>query len=394
MVDCVKKGICDLFRNKLRSFLTIGGICIGVLSVVVISSIGEIGKTTIDGELNNMGMNSVVITADKSNYSGLCEKDIASLKTVPAVDNAMPLMNFLTESTILKKTEPCMLWGVNEDADRVIELVPIYGRLLNKGDVISGAKVCVIDEKVAQESYKRSNIVGKKISVKVGGTLEDFTVVGVVENGVNILQSMLGEYIPSFVYIPYTTLQTESSQFYFDQIAVKIKGDESTDDLSNRIEQAILKNRDIVTQVKVDNLLKQKSQLNNIMSIITVVLSAIAGISLIVSGLSIMTVMLVSVNERTREIGIKKSIGATNADILIEFLLEALLITFIGAILGSLIGVAGSAIGCIIFGLKLTINFKMVFGIVGFSMIIGLVFGVYPAFRAATLKPVDALRYE
>ena len=80
MVDCVKKGICDLFRNKLRSFLTIGGICIGVLSVVVISSIGEIGKTTIDGELNNMGMNSVVITADKSNYSGLCEKDIASLK--------------------------------------------------------------------------------------------------------------------------------------------------------------------------------------------------------------------------------------------------------------------------------------------------------------------------
>ena len=394
MIDCVKKGLCDLFRNKLRSFLTIGGISIGVLSVVVISSIGEIGKTTIDGQLNNMGMNSVVVSADKCNYSGLCENDLSSIKQVSTVDDAMPLMNFFTESTILKKTEPCMLWGVNEDADRVIELVPVYGRLINKGDVVSGARVCIIDEKIAMESYKRSNIVGKKISVNVGGRLEDFKVVGVVKNGVNLLQNMLGDYIPSFVYIPYTTLQVESSQLFFDQIAVKIKDNASSDNISEEIEHAILSNRDIPTEVEVQNLLKQKSQLNNIMGVITVVLSAIAGISLIVSGLSIMTVMLVSVNERTREIGIKKSIGATNGDILIEFLLEAMLITFLGGVIGCVLGIGISVIGCLVLGLEVIINFKLIMGIIGFSMIIGLVFGVYPAIRAAKLKPVDALRFE
>lgn len=394
MLDSVKNGLSDLFRNKLRSFLTIGGIAIGVLSVVVISSIGEIGKNTIDSQLNSMGMDSVIISGDKNNITGLSSTDLESVKAVSSVKNAMPLLYLMSQANILDNTQDCMLWGVNEDADNVIELIPIYGRLINKGDVSSNAKVCIVDEKIAQDNYKRSNIVGKTISVSIDGRFEEFEVIGVVQTGVNALQSMLGGIIPSFVYIPFTTMQDEAVQSYYDEIAVKLKPNTELNDITETLNRAILSGRTIASELSIENLLKQKEQLNNIMSVITIVLSAIAGISLVVSGLSIMTVMLVSVNERTREIGIKKSIGATNMDIMMEFLIEAMLITLLGGILGSVLGISISFFGCIIFGLNPAINFQMIGGIVLLSSVIGLIFGVYPANRASKLKPVDALRYE
>lgn len=394
MLDCVKNRLADLLRNKLRSFLTIGGIVIGVLSVVVISTIGEIGKDTINKQLVNMGMDSVIISGAKSNETGLSEQDLSAVKEVSAVKNAMPLLYIMSETTILNSVEECMLWGINEDADNVIQLEPVYGRLINKGDVLSNAKVCIIDEKVAKDNYKRANIVGKTIALNINGRSEDFEVVGVVKNGVNVLQNMLGGIIPSFIYIPYTTMKDESMQAYFDQIAVKLNGNNQINQISDDLSRAIMSNRVIPTELRIENLLKQKQQLNNILGIITIVLSAIAGISLVVSGLSIMTVMLVSVNERTREIGIKKSIGASNKDIMVEFLIESVLITLLGGLAGSIIGILISFIGCIILGLTLVVNYVMISEILALSIITGLIFGVYPAYRASRLKPVEALRYE
>lgn len=287
-----------------------------------------------------------------------------------------------------------MLWGVNEDAGQVIELIPIYGRMLNQGDIRSAAKVCMIDEQLAESCYSRSNIVGKTIRVNTGVGLEDFKVVGVVKNGVNLLQNMLGEIIPGFVYIPYTTLQEESGQYYFDNICVKLEENGSSERVSGQIRQTIASARSTGADFQVDDLLKQKSQMNEILSVITVALSLIAGISLIVSGISIMTVMLVSVNERTREIGIKKSIGATNGAIMTEFLLEAVLITFFGGISGCAMGLILSYLGCVIAGIPFAADFNMIGLTLAFALCVGLVFGVYPAKRAASLKPVDALRME
>lgn len=394
MLECVRKGMSDLFRNKLRTLLTIGGIFIGVMSVVIISTIGEMGKHTVDRQLISMGMDSIIISGEKSNSAGLNKKDLQSVKAMSEVSNAMPLMYLMSDIVVRDSKSECMLWGVNQDADNVIELEPVYGRLINKGDLASNAKVCVIDEKIAMDYYKRANIVGKKISLTINDSVEEFTVVGVVKNGVSVLQNMLGGIIPNFVYIPYTTMSELSNQTYFDQIVVKLKDSNSDDQINDRIEKTLISNRVTFTGLRIENLLKQKQQFNNILSIVTIILSAIAGISLVVSGLSIMTVMLVSVNERTREIGIKKSIGATNKDIMIEFLIESVLITLIGGLCGVIGGLLLSLLGCTIFNLVLNINYMMIFGILVLSVTIGLIFGVYPAYRASKLRPVEALRYE
>lgn len=394
MLSCIRNGISNLFRNKLRSFLTIGGIMIGVLSVVVISTIGKVGTVTIDSQLVSMGLDSVVISGNKDNEIGLNETDLEKVKAVDQVKNAMPLIYLMGQTEIINTSYDCMVWGVNQDADNVISLKAIHGRLINEGDLNSHSKVCVIDEDIALASYKRSNIVGKTITIKANGSTEKYEVVGVVKNGVNMLQSMFGQFIPNFIYIPYTTLSDVHNQTYFDNIAVKLNKGEDETEITQCLSRAIQMQRANEIDLNIENLLKQKTQLENILSIITTVLSAIAGISLIVSGLSIMTVMLVSVNERTREIGIKKSIGATNSDIMKEFLIESVLITFIGAVVGSLFGIGICSMGCLAFNLKPIVDYEMISKIVLFSIVIGLVFGVYPAYRASKLRPVDALRYE
>ena len=136
----------------------------------------------------------------------------------------------------------------------------------------------------------------------------------------------------------------------------------------------------------------QKDALSSILDIVTIILTFIAGISLLVSGLSIMTVMMVAVSERTREIGIKKSIGASNGDILIEFLIESALITLIGIVIGVVLGILIGSIGCAIMGIEIMISVKLILGVFMFTLFTGIIFGVYPAYRASKLKPVEALR--
>lgn len=394
MLESIKKGLADIFRNKLRTFLTIGGIFVGVLSVVIISTIGQMGTDTIDRELIKMGMDSVIISGDKNNETGLSRDDMDAVRTVSTVANAMPLMYLMSKTNIRDEISDCMMWGINQDAGSIIELEVTHGRLINKGDITSCARVCVLDEKIAMEHYHRTNIVGKTISVRINDMYEDFEVVGIVKNGVNLIQNMLGGIIPDFVYVPYSTMSDLSNQTYYDEIAVKLTPGSDMSKITQQINDVISKSRLSHADLRIENLLKQRHQLNNILGIVTVVLSIIAGISLFVSGLSIMTIMLVTVNERTREIGIKKSIGATNRDIMKEFLIESILITIIGGALGVTVGILLSLIGCSIFNLVPAINFGFIFGIMGLSVIIGLVFGVYPATRAARLNPVEALRCE
>lgn len=392
MIEILRTGIRCLLGSRLRSLLTITGIAVGVMAVVVVSSIGEIGKSSINSELSGMGMDSLVVSVRSGASVALTESELDKIKALDNVGNAMPLMSMVTEGEIKNSRISCMVWGVNEDADSVIDLEVLCGRLLNRGDIAQKSLVCVIDEAIAAEQYKRANIIGKSITLTIGGKPVEFEIVGVVKNGVNTLQNMLGGFIPDFVYIPYSVMREQSGKASFDQITVKL-GDNAQSASAAAEVKKILSAENSKNEYSVDDLLSQKEKMNNILSIATAALSAVAGISLIVSGISTMTVMLVSVSERTREIGIKKSIGASRAVIMTEFLFESLLITFIGSVIGILAGAIVSATIGAAAG-NISINWSICGAILLISLTIGGGFGVYPAFKAAALKPVDALRHE
>lgn len=386
MLDSLKNGLRCIFCSRLRAALTVLGIAVGVMSVVLVSAIGEVGKSAINAEMSGMGMDNLVISA-----SVLDENDLESVREMENVTDAMPLMNIVTSMSIKNESRSAMVWGVNEDADKVINLDIRHGRLLNSGDVAQRSRVCVIDEAIAFDSYKRCNIVGKKLTLMIRGNEVEFEIVGVVKNGVNTLQNMLGGFIPDFVYIPYTVISDYSTDTDFDNITVKIPDYADSDTVAAAIENQLGIEKD---DAKAENLMRQRDKMSRIMDIASAALSVVAGISLIVSGISIMTVMLVSVNERTREIGIKKSIGATTGAIMSEFLLESVLITLTGGITGLAAGTGLAWVISMACGIKAGVSVGVGIGVLLVSVGIGALFGVYPAKKAAMLKPVEALKHQ
>ncbi|WP_368233939.1 ABC transporter permease [Anaerotruncus rubiinfantis] len=393
--DCLVNSFRNLGRKKFRSFLTIASIAIGVCSVVLIGSIGEIGKEAIGQELNSLGLGSVTVSADKRFTSlKMTKEDLSLLRGTPAVESATPIVVDYSNIRMRGLVANSVLWGVDSGSSQVISLTPKYGRMINQADIASAANVCVVDSNVAQLFYKRDNIVGKQVEALIGGSYVTLEIVGVATSGGNILQTMLGEVIPSFAYIPYTTLQRYKGEDSFEQIAVTLKDQENIDAAAEQISAMINRSHNISRGFKTENISKQKDSLNNMLGIVTLILSAIAAISLVVAGLGIMTVMIVSVNERTREIGIKKSIGATRGIILMEFLIEAFIISLIGGLIGLGTGLAFVWAGCMITSMPMHLNFTQLAASVALSVGIGVVFGVYPATVAAKLKPVDALRTE
>lgn len=232
------------------------------------------------------------------------------------------------------------------------------------------------------------------MSIVCAGKTEEFEVIGIVKTGSGLLQNLIGDYVPTFVYVPYTTVQNLLEKSSFDQVAVKIAEGEDVDRVGEKITISLSRSAGTEEAYVSNNLVKQKDGLTNILQIITLVLSAVGAVSLLVASLSIMTVMLVSVSERTREIGIKKSIGASKRMILLEFLFEAVLITLIGCMLGILVGYMISYAGVSYFGMTLNFRTDIMLLAVVFSVMTGVIFGVYPAVKAANLKPVDALRME
>jgi putative ABC transport system permease protein len=310
------------------------------------------------------------------------------------VDSAIPVVLDYTKTYMRELMMDAAVWGIDYGASQVFYLNSLHGRLLTKNDVTAHRDVCVVDQNVARAYYKRDNIVGKTVSIQFASGNRELEIVGVVSSGGNLLQGLIGEVVPCFVYMPYTTLQDYSGKDSFDQIAVKIKPGVDGDIAGEQIQNVLVDYTGVSGGFKAENMASQKEKLDSVLNIITVALSAIAAVSLIVAGLSIMTVMLVSVNERTREIGIKKSIGASRRSILTEFMVEAFAISVIGSLIGTAVGVLLIVVGCLPFGIPIRINSQIVLVCIAFSILVGVVFGVYPASVASKLKPVDALRCE
>ena len=394
MIDTLSYAMRNTFRKKSRAVLTMIGIIIGVTSVIVISCISACGTTAVNNELDSLGLSGMNISVKEGKKLPLTNSELDIVLANNYIDSATPVMALPSSFQLGDSNSEVITWGINETAQDTVSLKVLFGRFFDKNDIASSARVCMVDKAFSSQNFGTDNIVGKTISVNINGAIEDYRVVGVLKTGSGMLQNALTGYVPSFVYIPYTTASEITGQNNYNQIITKLKAGADIDKLSDRITKNLNYSQGIDSGYTATNTAKQRDILANILNIVTLILTAIGAISLIVAGLSIMTVMLVSVSERKREIGIKKSIGASKKKIVSEFLTEAFLLSFFGAAMGVAFGLIISYIGTSVMEMTLIIDWKSIGFTVLFAIISGVIFGVYPSIKAAKLKPIDALKYE
>lgn len=395
MLDLLKSAFHNLGRKRFRTLLTVLGVSIGVSSVIIIGNISQFGTEAVSAELDSLGLNglSVSVLPEATNVQ-LGADDLEAVRTLQEIEQATPVIVQSTEVSTARLATQALVWGIEPSAREIVSLKVLHGRMVNQQDIRSYSNVCLVDESFAKNAYGRNNIIGKKIQISCNGTLEEFEVIGIIKTGSGLLQNFMGNYIPTFIYVPYTTFQRSLGRESFDQIVVKVKEGSDLEEAGKQIVASLEQYNSVQNAFAANNLAKQRDDLSNMLEIITLILTAVGAISLLVASLSIMTVMLASVNERTREIGIKKAIGASRSSIMVEFLFEAVLISLIGCLTGLLLGYAISASGATLMEITFPLNSKTILPSVVFSLVTGIVFGVYPAYKASKLAPVDALRME
>ena len=305
-----------------------------------------------------------------------------------------PLLTKMATIRVCATDSQAVVWGVDDNASKIMSMELLQRSFNQQRRCAEGRARLYRRRELCHDALQADKYRGKNISLSGDSSEQTFTVIGVVRSGGAILQGLMGEVVPSFLYTPYTSLGALPTGQRVTQIVAKLSDgvDEEEATLS------VLRTLDRATGrsggYRAQNLNQQKDELNGVMDIVALVLSAIGGISLLVAGLSIMTVMLVTVHERTREIGIKKAIGASRRIILFEFLAESAVLSFIGGISGLLFGIGAGFVGCLLLGLPFSVDAKALLFCVLFSVVIGILFGVYPASKAAVLSPARSLRSE
>lgn len=406
-LESLKSAFQSIKGNKIRSFLTMLGIIIGISSVITMSSIGKGGQHNITGDLKSSGYGKFNISVDKSDENFrwkylLDEKIVEKLKKSNKFRWVSPKISIGLVAKLKdgKRKEVIRVNPTNYDFEKIDEIELLYGRNILNFEYENGEQVITIDNVTAKTFFgDEKSAVGKKFDLSKGwkGGTKTYRVVGVFKNPFEkMIKVMGGKRVPRFGRIPISTYEKlyDKQKLGYTTVILEGKNPEN-------INQSILEAKNILSDVTENSEIydisaenNKASSFDNILTTINIFVTFVAGISLFVGGIGVMNIMLVSVVERTKEIGIRKAIGATNFDILLQFLMESVILTAIGGISGIILGVLlaillGNLIGIIPIFSVFTIIISFVI-----SMLIGVIFGVAPAKKASDLNPIDALRAE
>jgi len=385
--------IIALSRNKTRALLTSLGIIIGVASVILLISIGEGLKAYINGQFESMGTNVLMVMPGKMTGQGGPGMTVNKLtfKLSDQLSKKAKYVKFV--SPMIMSQTKIKYRDVNYDTS-VLGLDPNYvdamnypaqiGRSFSSAEADRSAKVVVLGPTVVKKVFKLEDPIGKYITMLD----KRFLVIGIAK----AQGSALGQDDDDRVMVPITTLRGLLDTDRLNAISIKTDPEVDIDLAKQSVIDIMLKNKLDTDQFSVNSAEELLATINGILGALTLGLAGIAAISLIVGGIGIMNIMLVSVTERTREIGLRKAVGAQPKDILIQFLIEAVVLSLLGGLIGVAIGALGSY--ALSFFLQTSVTLWSIALAFGFSSAIGIIFGVWPARKASKLSPIDALRYE
>jgi len=399
--EYIKIALMNIRSNKGRSFLTMLGIIIGISSVIMIISIGNGVQGGINEELNAIAGGQIYIYSYGNNEEGIVvefdEDDVdAILEKVPNVKAVTPQWGFSGTATGRKGTFSADLQLGMSGLQYATSDPMVKGRYFSDSDYYAARKVCVITENSARLLFGTTDVIGMTFDLALYGSSQEFTIIGLRQDNASLLSGFMTSDRVT-VEAPLSVLSA-SYGFYVgsNDLLIISDGVENANQVA-RDSLRLMENRHDVRGkdvIGIENFNDYMSEINQVLDYVTIFVVFVAAISLLVGGIGVMNIMLVSVTERTREIGIRKSLGARTGSILLQFLSESAIITLLGGLIGIAIGVAGAYGICALIGFTAKVKVTTVLGASAFSSAVGIFFGIYPARKAAALSPIEALRHE
>ena len=388
MLQSFKMALKAIGGNKMRSFLTVLGVVIGVVAIVVLVAIAQGTNASVVSSIESMGTNMLSVSINAKRTNPITLDNLSELAQDESIAYVAPYTRVSgTIKAGVTTYDDGQMIGTTQGYDAIRGYELSRGRFITQPDLDNRIFVAVLGSEAATEMFGKTDAVGETFSIN-GYT---FTVVGVLEaNGSDSTGSQDNQ-----IFIPYTLAQRLSNMTRISSFYVSAVSSDEIYFAQAAVESYLQKIFPTTySQYSVYNQTEMLSTLNETTATLTLMMGGIAAISLLVGGIGIMNIMLVSVSERTREIGIRKAIGASRGNILLQFLIEALVVSLLGGLLGLLISLGAISLMGPVLDMTLSVSPTVAGAAIGFSVLIGVVFGIYPANKASRLKPIDALHYE
>ena len=405
LFEYIKMAVQNIRANKGRSFLTMLGIIIGIASVIAIVSIGEGTKNQMNSEIDGIGGGQIAVSVSNDAITEsefITAEDVQAVREIATVEGVNVSESYEGETVTGKGNFSIMLTAEGPDAKLLNNSEMKYGNYFGENEIEEGKNVCVISDADAKRLFGTDDVVGMNLDITCYDSSKSFRIMGVTtqkENGTFVSYTYDG--MPVAVNIPYSSMEDlvgATDEFY----SLTIQGDKTLDSqiIADQVVHVLEKRHQCAGEeyFQVQSFQDVMQSMNEMLGMVTAFISFVAGISLLVGGIGVMNIMLVSVTERTREIGIRKSLGAKTSSIMLQFLAEAAILTVIGGLIGIILGILAAYGICSVIsgsiGMTITpgISPTVIFAATLFSCAVGVFFGIYPAKKAARLSPIEALR--